>query len=206
MPQIPPPTPWKSLVEPESDRDYVVLLTHLPLRQLTRLPRFLPYVRKIQHQLDAAPDGLVGYSLLAKPLSSNYWTLSAWLDADAIAGFIRQAPHRDAMHELPQVLHGFKTDRWTVKGHDLPPSWKDALTRIAALRTRPDDDPPADGRERQNSRPDPARPPLPQAQNRLPRRAGRTSIERGSPNAETTAASGEVSDFSLPGEPRSVSD
>jgi hypothetical protein len=66
---------------------------------------------------------------MAKPLSSNYWTLSAWRDSDAIAGFIRQGPHRDAMHELSKVLPGFKTDRWTVTGHDLPPRWEDALTR-----------------------------------------------------------------------------
>jgi hypothetical protein len=129
MPHIPPPTPWKSLAEPESDRDYLLLLTHLPVRRLSRLPQFLRYVRKIQQQLDAAPDGLVGYTMLGKPLSSNYWTLSAWRDADAIAGFIRQTPHRDAMHELSKVLPGFKTDRWTVQGHDLPPSWKDALNR-----------------------------------------------------------------------------
>lgn len=129
MPHIPPPTPWKSLAEPEPDRDYVVLLTHLPLRRLSRLPLFLRYVRKIQQQLNAAPDGLVGFSLLAKPLSSNYWTLSAWRDADAIAAFIREAPHRDAMHELSAVLPGFKNDRWTAAGHDLPPSWQDALTR-----------------------------------------------------------------------------
>ena len=129
MPHIPRPTRWKSLAEPESDRDYLLLLTHLPVRRLSRLPRFLRYVRKIRQQLDLSPDGLLGYSLLAKPLSSNYWTLSAWRDADAIAAFIQQPPHRDAMHELSKVLPGFKTDRWTVTGRDLPPSWEDALTR-----------------------------------------------------------------------------
>jgi len=129
MPHIPPPTPWKTLAEPEPDRDYLLLLTHLPVRRPSKLPRFLRYVRRIQRQLDAAPDGLIGYSLLAKPLRSNYWTLSAWRDSDAIAGFIHQTPHRSAMHELSKALPGFKTDRWTVTGHDLPPSWKDALTR-----------------------------------------------------------------------------
>lgn len=70
MPHIPPPTPWKSFADAQPDRDYLLLLTHLPVRRLSKLPLFLRYVRKIQHQLDAAPDGLVGYSLLAKPLSS----------------------------------------------------------------------------------------------------------------------------------------
>jgi len=88
MRQIRPPTPRRSLAQPQSDRDYLLLHTHLPMRRLSKLPLFLRYVRKIQQQLDAAPDGLVGYSLLAKTLSSNYWTLSARRDSDAIAGFM----------------------------------------------------------------------------------------------------------------------
>jgi hypothetical protein len=129
MPRIPPPTPWKSLSTPEADHEYLVLLTHLPVRRLSKLPLFLSYTRKIQKQLDAGPEGLVGYSLLAKPVGSNYWTLSVWRDRDALAGFIRQAPHREAMEKLRDVLSGFKTDRWTLNGGDLPPSWDDALTR-----------------------------------------------------------------------------
>ena len=129
MPQIPPPTPWKSFADTEPDHDYLVVLTYLPVRRLLRLPLFLRYVRKIQHQLDAAPPGLVGYSLLAKPFSSNYWTLSAWRDPPALAGFMQQSPHREAMNELSQVLRGFKTDRWMVAGRDLPPRWEAALTR-----------------------------------------------------------------------------
>lgn len=127
MPHIPPPTPWKSLSEPESDREYIVVLTHLPVGRLSKLPRFLSYTRKIQKQLDAAPDGLIGYSLLAKPLSSNYWTLSAWRDREALFGFLRTAPHSEAMADLPQIFSGFKADRWTVIGRDLPPGWDDAL-------------------------------------------------------------------------------
>lgn len=48
------------------------MLTHLPVRKLSGLPRFLNYVRKIREQLEARPDGLAGYSLLAQPFSSNY--------------------------------------------------------------------------------------------------------------------------------------
>ncbi len=129
MPQIPPPTPWKSFAEPRSDHDYLLVLTHLPVRGVSRLPLFFRYVRQIRRQLDAAPDGLLGYSLLAKPLSSNYWTLSAWRDSDALAGFVRQHPHREAMHELSKTVPGFKIDRWIVKGHELPPRWEDALAR-----------------------------------------------------------------------------
>lgn len=129
MPSIPPPLPWKALGEPQPEREYLVLLTFLPVRRLTKLPRFLSYVRKIQRQLDAGPDGLIGYSLLAKPFRSNYWTLSVWDDRAALARFIQASPHREAMRELPKAMSGFRTTRWTSVGSAVPPTWRDALAR-----------------------------------------------------------------------------
>jgi quinol monooxygenase YgiN len=129
MPHIPPPLPWKQFTEPNPDAEYLVVLTYLPVNRLLRLPRFLAYVRKIQGQLNAAPAGLVGYSLLAKPHRSRYWTLSAWADAAALAAFMSESPHRDAMTGLHTALPGFQTNRWIVQGGELPPTWEDALAR-----------------------------------------------------------------------------
>jgi hypothetical protein len=129
---IPPPQPWKAFGEPEAERDYLVLLTHLPVRRLPALPKFLRYVWRIRKQLERKPPGLVGYSLLAQPFSSNYWTLSAWEDQRALGGFVRESPHRDAMKELPETLSNFKTWRWSSTGSDLPPSWDEALERRSA--------------------------------------------------------------------------
>lgn len=106
-----------------------MILTHLPVRRISALPKFLGYVAKIRRQLEAAPDGLVGYSLLAQPFSSNYWTLSAWDGPAALGGFIRQSPHSDAMEELPKTLSDFRTWRWKAAGNALPPAWDDALAR-----------------------------------------------------------------------------
>jgi hypothetical protein len=132
MPQIPPPLPWKSFASADPEHDYLILLTTLPVRRLSKLPRFLGYTRRIQKQLDDRPAGLIGYSLLAKPLRSRYWTLSAWEDEQALRAFIRQPPHVDAMRDLPQVLAGFTTVRWTVPGAQLPPDWDDAMARRAS--------------------------------------------------------------------------
>jgi hypothetical protein len=121
--------PWKAFAEPEPEREYLVVLTFLPPHRLSKLPRFLGYVRKIRKQLDARPDGLIGYSLLAKPLRSRYWTLSVWDDVGALGRFIRESPHREAMTELPSVLTGFRTTRWKVFGSGVPPAWSDALAR-----------------------------------------------------------------------------
>jgi quinol monooxygenase YgiN len=116
VPFIPPPLPWKALGEPQPDREYLVLLTFLPPRRLSKLPRFLSYVRKIRQQLDAAPEGLIGYSLLAKPLRSNYWALSVWEDEAALARFLQASPHRDVMQELPKVFQRFSHDALDVDG------------------------------------------------------------------------------------------
>lgn len=91
MPHIPPPLPWKQFSKPDADAEYLVVLTYLPMNRLLGLPHFLAYVRKIQRQLDAAPADLVGYSLLAKPHRSRYWTVSAWADATALAAFMAKA-------------------------------------------------------------------------------------------------------------------
>ena len=123
-----PATPWKTLREPDPEREYVVLLTHLPMRRPSKLPRFFGYVRKIQKQLDRTA-GLVGYSLLAKPLRADYWTLSVWEDDEALRRFVAERPHLDAMGELPRYLSGFRTIRWTAGGRSLPPDWDDAVAR-----------------------------------------------------------------------------
>ncbi len=116
--------------EPDAGHSYLVILTHLPVRRLWKLPRFLNYTRKIRGQLEARPEGLVGYSLLAQPLRSDYWTLSAWEGPAALGRFLREDPHREAMVDLPKTLSEFKTWRWKATGTALPPSWDDALTRI----------------------------------------------------------------------------
>ncbi len=130
MRHVPPPLPWSTFAEHDPEHEYLVLLTYLPVTRLRKLPRFLRYVRAIQKQLKAVPEGLVGYSLLAKPHRSRYWTLSVWEDASAVERFIGDLPHRDAMRALPDALKGFRTIRWSSAGSALPPDWDDALARM----------------------------------------------------------------------------
>jgi quinol monooxygenase YgiN len=123
-----PALPWTTLVQPGAEREYLVVLTYLPLTRLSRLPAFLRYVRSIRGQL-AGTEGLIGYSPLARPLRSRYWTLSVWRDQAALDEFVRRPPHRDAMAELPLALQGFRTTVWSSPGSAVPPSWDDALAR-----------------------------------------------------------------------------
>jgi hypothetical protein len=86
-----PPLEMVCPVEPE--REYLALLTTLPLRSYGAMPRFLRFARQIQRQLRGAP-GLLGYSVLARPWRKQFWTLSVWEGEQALMDFVNAVPHR----------------------------------------------------------------------------------------------------------------
>ena len=73
---------------------------------------------------------MVGYSLLARPLSKRFWTLSAWKNEDALRAFVQHPPHVRIMSALSLHMDKTKFVRWTVKGSDLPLRWDEALRRL----------------------------------------------------------------------------
>jgi heme-degrading monooxygenase HmoA len=78
----------------------------------------------------AVTDGLIGFSLLARPLRKHYATLSVWTDEDALARFADTEPHRDLMRALSHEMDSTRFVRWTIRGSDGRPSWDDALNRL----------------------------------------------------------------------------
>src|ERR1700751_3329476 len=78
-----PVSPWRTFGSPEPERDYVALLSYLPLKSYWRIPIFFFYTAQVVKQL-ASADGVVGYSALARPLAKQFWTLSAWNDDAAL--------------------------------------------------------------------------------------------------------------------------
>jgi hypothetical protein len=63
-----PDIPWTVAAEMEPGHEYVVMASHLPLRSITSTLRFFRAVAAIRKQLRSA-QGLVGYTLRAKPLA-----------------------------------------------------------------------------------------------------------------------------------------
>jgi heme-degrading monooxygenase HmoA len=120
--------PWKSLVEPDPEREYLALLTFLPVGPLRTMPAFMRSTQAVRGQLEGA-EGLVGYSLRAKPLSRQFWTLSVCEDEEHLQRFVRQSPHREVMASLARTLGGFRTTRFSLQGSAVPPAWDDALAR-----------------------------------------------------------------------------
>jgi hypothetical protein len=50
----------------------------------------------------AHADGVIGYTLRAKPLARDYWTLSVWKDQAVLRQFMRASPHAQLMSSVAQ--------------------------------------------------------------------------------------------------------
>jgi len=122
---------WKECEPARTDREYVVLASHLPLRRLGATWRFLGYVRSVRRQLASTP-GLIGYSLWAKPLARDYWTLSVWDDDTSLRDFVGAAPHADVMRALATDMSQTKFAQWSVSGKAVPVAWGDAIDHLDA--------------------------------------------------------------------------
>ncbi len=124
-----PAKPWPTFGAPNPDANSLALLSCLPLKSFARVLPFMFYTAQVINQLSAAP-GLLGYSLLARPLSKKFWTLSAW-DTDAdLHAFVRHPPRVRIVIAL--APHVAKTEFicWPVKASQLPLQWEDALARF----------------------------------------------------------------------------
>jgi hypothetical protein len=121
-------SPWIKFMTPETNREYFALLSHLPLNKYRAIPAFLKFTFQIQKQLGATP-GIIGYSLRAKPLSRNFWTLSAWTDEKQLMDFVAKIPHGHAMKAMMSHMGPTKFTKWKVSGSALPLRWEEAMER-----------------------------------------------------------------------------
>jgi quinol monooxygenase YgiN len=125
-----PASPWRSFISPGPDGDCLALLSYLSLKSYWRMPSFFFYTAQVAKQL-ASAEGLLGYSVLTRPLSKRSWTLSAWKDDAALRAFVQHPPHVHILTSLAPHMDQTKFLRWNVKGSQLPLRWDDALRRFA---------------------------------------------------------------------------
>jgi len=123
-----PAKPWVTFRQPDPAREYLVLLSELPLQRFRDLGAFLLYTWRIQSQLRHTP-GLLGYSLLARILKRQFWTLSVWESEEALHQFVVENPHGQVMTALQGKMDQTHFVRWSMRGSEFPPRWRDALTR-----------------------------------------------------------------------------
>jgi hypothetical protein len=120
--------PWKALAPADRNREYLALLSYLPLRSYRKIPRFLQFTLQISRQLGATP-GALGYSMRAKLLSRQFWTLSVWENERALMDFVSKVPHGEVMKSLAGHMSATKFTQWKISGSAIPPHWKDAVRR-----------------------------------------------------------------------------
>jgi hypothetical protein len=126
-----PDLPWTTRAEMEPGSGYLVMASHLPLKRISATVRFFRGVAAVRRQL-AAADGLVGYTLRAKPLARDYWTLSVWQDDGALRAFMRTPPHVQLMTTLKPYMGPTKFVTWSISATDGRPSLAGALERLAS--------------------------------------------------------------------------
>src|SRR6266849_4833307 len=128
-------TPWRSLSTPDRGREYLALLSYLPLKGFRKLLTLQRRSSKVGRQL-AETRGLVGYSFRAKLSSHRFWTLSIWEDEQALMAFVSRDPHRGTMGLLQPYMCESAFTRWTIRGSGVPPAWDDAIQRSDAAATK----------------------------------------------------------------------
>jgi heme-degrading monooxygenase HmoA len=112
---IMPASAWRIFGATDKNGNFFALLSYLPLKSYWRVPQFLLYTAQVVKQL-ATADGLLGYSVLAHPLSKRFWTLSVWKDEDALRAFVHHPPHVRVMAGLTPYMDKTQFVQWMVKG------------------------------------------------------------------------------------------
>ena len=126
-----PDLPWTARAEMEAGTGYLVMASHLPLKRITATVRFFRGVSAVRKQL-ATADGLIGYTLRARPLARDYRTLSVWKDDTALREFIRTPPHVQLMTSLKPLMGPMKFVTWTISAADGRPGMAGALEHLAS--------------------------------------------------------------------------
>jgi hypothetical protein len=121
-------TPWKSLAPVNAAQKYIALLSYLPLRSYFKIPLFFRFTYEVHRQMLATP-GAVGYTLRAKLLSRQFWTLSVWESDRALMEFVAKVPHGKIRKALASHMGATAFTRWNIPDSDIPPRWEDAIRR-----------------------------------------------------------------------------
>lgn len=130
-----PALPWTTFVDPEPDRDYVVMASMLPLTRYRSIPSFLSATIAIRRQL-AHADGLIGYALDANLFGKTFWTLSVWDSRESLQRFNHDDPHHARVQRIRPDMQPTSFVFWNTPGSALPIAWDDARHRLHASQPR----------------------------------------------------------------------
>lgn len=115
----------------DPDAEYLVLASSLPAKDYAATPALFRGASATKRQLRDA-EGLVGFSMLARPARKQYGSLSVWRDEAALQDFARSSPHGQLMRDLAPRMGQTAFVRWTIPGSAGRPSWREAWERLAS--------------------------------------------------------------------------
>jgi len=122
--------PWESLAEVTPNKEYIAVVTW-GTNWLDKFYTWLYYAENIRNRLRKS-KGIMGYSFRSQSKPNQMWTLSVWEDAEPLMRFVRGSLHSKARVDLKPGAGGkFKWARWSIQGSSVPPSWEDAIGRVA---------------------------------------------------------------------------
>jgi hypothetical protein len=104
----------------------IVFASRLRLRRWRDVPAFLRWSMQVRAAASSSA-GCLGVTLDAHVLGRTFFTLSTWVDDDALAMFVRTDVHSAAMRRWASALSEARFERWLG---DPRPSWRDARGRL----------------------------------------------------------------------------
>ena len=113
----------------EAGHEYVVLASSIPPLRRSSTLRLFRGASAVRKQLERT-DGVVGFSLLARPLRKQYATLSIWVDDAALTAFAGGQPHKRLTDDLSPEMGPTQFVRWKVTGSEGRPTWAEAFRRL----------------------------------------------------------------------------
>lgn len=114
---------------PPANGPVTVMASRLELRRRRDVPSFLAAALRIRRQMLGSP-GVMGVSLIARPLARTFWTLSAWQDQAALSAAAGYQPHPRIIKRFRPLMAGSAFVTWTTPATALLIGWDDALRRL----------------------------------------------------------------------------
>ncbi|WP_231158038.1 DUF3291 domain-containing protein [Streptomyces sp. CNZ748] len=124
-----PALPWVTPHPARPDTRAVVMASRFEVRSLKDVPRFLLKSFAAWGQVRKAP-GALGASLVARPFSRVFLTLSAWESREALYAYARTEPHKSVMTGMRATMRTSTFTFWEVPVEGLPIDWEEAERRI----------------------------------------------------------------------------
>ncbi len=131
-----PTLPWTAPKNSRSSTgELVVMASRFQLQAWRDVAPFFVASFRIRRQMLNSP-GVVGVSLIARPTSKTFYTLSAWQDRASLDATVAHQPHAATMNRFRSRTTDSLFAFWSIPATDGPPTWDEAQRRLQDEQAR----------------------------------------------------------------------